>query len=229
MMPMATNIIELSYGQVLIEHFQKSDIPYFAMYRGTDATGYAITKIWTKNINSIYAVGSDVTAMDKHTTRAQLNIARAFFKYVFAKPYHKQIDDIFENMVTIPLIVDQTTMYIGEHALCSGSGLTNIVESLIRIYIGLDCFHFTDEEVIGDDSLGFTNIPPNPVQIVKGLSTYGYPANEDKQNISLTFTEYAKRMYTKNITYSDRLASVYLTVFALNSLLHQSRYYNPSE
>jgi hypothetical protein len=102
MYPMATNIVEGSFTQPLKEAIMKSNLNFFAPWRGYEHVLNRITKHYN---DGEFLSASDFSHTDAHFTRWAMLEVYDVIKYAFQEQYWNALRDSMLHVCTIPLIV----------------------------------------------------------------------------------------------------------------------------
>lgn len=228
MFPMSLNLIEFSFAQPLQEALQNSDEEwirnYLSPWKGFEFVKLTLTRQWHgQNID-----GGDTTKMDANMRPAQLRLVYEIVKHLFQEQYWNDLYKSLMHVNTIKMLVSREQWYVGTHGLASGSGWTQLTETVLQLFMSWRIK--AHGQGIGDDFYWLSNMSAQ--ELVTYLGEYGLPANVDKQTVSSTELHFLQRLFIKDFfSREDRstLGGYYPTVRALNSLLHPERMVKPKD
>lgn len=229
MYPMSMNLLELRFEQVLQALLRDSSTEWIRQYvspwTGYEDVKHTLTRQWP-HVAPI--AGGDTTKMDAHMRRAQLRLFYEIVKWAFQDRYWDELYQCIMRVTDIPLLVGREAMLTGNHGLASGSGWTQLSETVLTMFLAFS--HNTTGQGIGDDF--YWNIDTTAEELVSWLSDIGLPANEDKQGISNESLSFLQRMNRQSFFSRDDkqiLGAYYPTVRALNSSLNPEKFHKPKD
>lgn len=227
MFPMSVNLIEFTFSQVIQESLQNSPTEwirdYLSPWLGYEDVKQTLTKQWKGHID-----GGDTTKMDAHMRPAQIQLVYEIVKWLFQKSYWEELHRSLMNICTIPLLYSKQRAYVGTHGLASGSGWTQLTETVLQLFMAWNLK--VHGQGIGDDFYWLVDM--NADELVDYLSEYGLPANPDKQTVSYDYLTFLQRMNRKGFfsRESDKvLGAYYPTVRGLNSMLNPEKFHKPKD
>jgi hypothetical protein len=228
MFPMSQNLIEFQFAQVIQDALQESPTgwirDYLSPWQGFENVKQTLTVQWPK-IAPI--IGGDTTKMDAHMRPAQIRLVFEIVKWLFQESYWDQLYRCLIHICEIPLLYSKTETYIGIHGLASGSGWTQLTETVLQLFMAW--MKGVVGQGIGDDFYWLSDM--NAEEIVDYLGKFGLPANPTKQTVStdtLTFLQRLNHQSFYSRERKDVLGAYYPTVRALNSLLNPEKYHKPN-
>lgn len=229
MFPMSQNLIEFQYAQVIQDALQNSPTgwvrDYLKPWRGYEDVKLTLTSQWP-HVGPI--IGGDTTKMDAHMRPAQIRLVFEIVKWLFQESYWESLHRSLSHICDIPLLYSQTEYYTGVHGLASGSGWTQLTETVLQLFMAWK--RGVIGQGIGDDFYWIADMSAE--EIVDYLGKFGLPANPAKQTVStdtLTFLQRLNRQNFYSREDSTCLGAYYPTVRALNSLLMPEKFHKPSE
>jgi hypothetical protein len=228
MFPMAVNLIEFSYAQVIQDALQKSNAEWIRIYLspwiGFDRVKSAITDQWsTQNVD-----GGDTTKMDAHMRPAQIMLVYEIVKWLFQEKYWSELRSSLMNICKIDLLIGQTERIVGTHGLASGSGWTQLTETVLQMFMAWRAH--VKGQGIGDDFIWYADMTAD--ELVAYLAEYGLPANPDKQTVSTTHFTFLQRYFHRDFFSREirtELGAYYPTIRALNSMLNPEKFHKPKD
>lgn len=226
MFPMSQNLIEFSYSQVIMEALQNSPTSwvraYLSPWEGYEFVKRTLTTQW----HGQHIVGGDTTKMDANMRLAQIRLVFEIVKWLFQPAYWEGLQRCLEHICTIPLIVSTSTQLIGNHGLASGSGWTQLTETILQLFMAWNLG--VHGQGIGDDFYWLTDSTAE--DLVEYLAAYGLPANPTKQTVGTVSLTFLQRMNHQNFfSREDKnmLGGYYPTIRALNSMLNPEKFHKP--
>lgn len=228
MFPMSMNLIEFTFSQEIQDALLNSPASwvrqYLSPWLGFEHVKQTLTSQWqSQNI-----VGGDTTAMDAHMRPAQIMLVFEIVKWLFQKQYWDDLKKCLLHITSIPLLVDCNKMIVGTHGLASGSGWTQLTETVLQCFMAW--MEKSIGQGIGDDFYWISDMDADAT--VNYLSKYGLPANPEKQTISATEVHFLQRLFHQGFVSresSSILGAYYPTVRALNSMLQPEKFHRPEE
>lgn len=227
MFPMSMNLIEFSFTLPLQDALKSGPQwvrQYLSPWDGFNAVKVTLTKQW-ENRN---VCGGDTTAMDAHMRPAQIRLVYEIVKHAFQPHYHEDLWKTLQHVNNIPLLVSTSEWVSGTHGLASGSGWTQMSETVLQLFMAWVLR--VHGQGIGDDFYWLVDMDAD--ELVCYLGKYGLPANAAKQSVSKSHFSFLQRCFAKSF-YSKEddtvLGAYYPTVRALNSLLHPEKYHRPKD
>lgn len=229
MYPMSMNLIEFSFSQPIQEALLNSPLTwvrdYLSPWKGFEDVKHTLTNQWHSRRN---ICGGDTTAMDAHMRPAQLFLVFTIVSQLFQKKYWKELYRCLMHVNDIPLLVSKSSALQGIHGLASGSGWTQLSETVLQLFMAW--MLKTRGQGIGDDFYWIVNMTAD--QLVSYLGKFGLPANAAKQSVSEVEFSFLQRLFIKGFSSaeSDKVVGAYYpTVRALNSMLNPEKFHNPRD
>lgn len=245
MFPFATTIVENSFVMPVLKHLKELDLPFFSAWEGFSHVEKNITPMIESYEN---LVGTDFTAMDQHFTVDKSLQVYAVVKHFFQKSQWRALKESMCWAHEIPVLTPDGMVY-GEHGMASGSGWTNLSETIFNMILSefisikikaneMQPERSTGSEAplrsmgLGDDGFMATSCADAADIFVECANSVGLESNRSKQVSSTDYTQYLQRTFVRDY-YSpynpEVLGGVYPIVLAFNSLVYPERYINPKE
>lgn len=245
MFPFATTIVENSFVMPVLKYLKELDLPFFSAWEGFSHVENNITPMFKSYEN---LVGTDFTAMDQHFTVDKSMQVYAVIKHFFQKSQWRALKESMSWAHEIPVLTPDGMIY-GEHGMASGSGWTNLSETIFNMILSefisikmkaeaseTERNNGSDAPLVsmglGDDGFMATNNPDAADLFVECANSVGLESNRSKQVSSTDYTQYLQRTFIRDY-YSpyktDVLGGVYPIVLAFNSLVYPERYINPKD
>nr|UAW00469.1 MAG: RNA-dependent RNA polymerase [Porcine picobirnavirus] len=241
MFPMSVNIVEQSFQQPLQDYLRKKnastkDLKFFTPWDGYDY----VQKIISQYAPSVtIKFGCDYSKMDQH-----FNFYHALQCFEVIKHYFhpKYWNDLYESIhyTFYCDVVAPDYLIAGPHAMPSGSGWTNFLETIFNYilvhYLRLK-YHIKIEQAmgIGDDQLWFLPYDTKDIDsltkfIVSQFESVHLAANAEKQEVSDIMASFLqRRSYAEWAPHGIQYAGVYPTIRALTSEVYPEFYHNEKE
>lgn len=228
MFPMSLNLIEFSFAQPIQEALLNSQTEwirdYVTPWRGFDDVKVTLTDSWEGE----QLIGGDTTKMDANMRLAQIELVFEIVKWFYQVQYWDDLHRSLQHICTIDLLVSTDSVLSGRHGLASGSGWTQLTETILQMFMAWRLQ--TRGQGIGDDFYWFSDMSAD--DMVEYLAKYGLPANPSKQIVSSVELHFLQRMFHQGYfsRESDKvLGAYYPTVRGLNSMLQPERYHKPKD
>lgn len=228
MFPMSMNLLEFQYTQVLQDELRRSNkfvTTWLSPWLGYEDVKSSLTVMWHgENI-----LGGDTTKMDAHMRRAQIKLFWRITRWLFQEKYWETWLRICLHVNDIPIIVNDKYMLTGYKGLSSGSGLTQITETVLILFLGW-LKQVKAGMGIGDDFVMLDDATAE--MLVAWLAELGLPANPQKQSVSKTEVTFLQRLNVQGFfsrEQKDILGGYYPTIRALNSSLNPEKFHNPKK
>nr|QIR30723.1 RNA-dependent RNA polymerase [Chicken picobirnavirus] len=236
MYPMATNLVEGSFFQVIFKKLIASRLNVIAPWIGFDHVRYKVTELYSSRENVLLA--SDFSATDEHfTINSTLEVAEVL-EQCFQKQYRQALRESLMHMHRIPLVISATEFIDGLHGVSSGSNWTNFVETIFDIILGFYVARITHNAIncayaIGDDMLWVQRKSLN-IEIPSFSSRLGVRVgqviNPEKLSNSQNKVKTLQRLFVRGEFRPDgTLRAVYPTIRALNSSIFPERFHSPAK
>lgn len=228
MFPMSINLIEFSYAQVIQDALMNSDASwiraYLSPWKGYEEVKQTMTSQWSgQNVD-----GGDTTKMDANMRPAQIELVYEIVKWLFQKQFWDDLHDSLQHICKIDLLYSKDRAYVGTHGLASGSGWTQLTETVLQLFMAWRAGVLG--QGIGDDFYWVADMTAE--QLVSYLEEYGLPANEKKQSVSRDELTFLQRLNLQGFfSREDKhvLGAYYPTIRALNSMLQPEKFHKPKD
>lgn len=234
MFPMAINIQELRFYQPLIAACQQHNL--VPAWNGNDAVDEEITLLFDSKPKEDVVICTDFTKFDQHFNHEmQACASRVIQSLMTSGPDERYwLEEVYPIKYSIPLSIDMGRIVIGEHGMASGSGGTNVDETLSHKCLQLEAAITSKAELnphsmcLGDDGL-LTYPGIDLDHVLDTYTSHGQEMNESKQEVSKSEATYLRRWYSNEYRIQGMCRGVYSTYRALGKLMGQERFYNPKE
>lgn len=231
MFPMSVNLIEFSFAQIVQESLQHSPskevTDYLSPWEGYEVVKRTLTSQWP---NGSQVVGGDTTAMDAHMRPAQIELVYEIVKWLFQKQYWDELHQSLTHINKIDLLYSRDRKYVGTHGLASGSGWTQLAETVLQMFMSYVKSSKLCGQGIGDDFYWLSDM--NADELVEWLGKFGLPANPSKQTVSNVYLHFLQRMNRHDFfSREDQhvLGAYYPTIRGLNSMLQPEKFHKPKD
>ena len=234
MFPMAANLVEGSYFQVLYSAFVRNNFTFLSPWVGFSAVRDLVGQTYNKEQKFIAA--SDFSSTDAHFHKAASLEVYDVLAPLFQARYRDGLRESLEHMHTIPLVIGPDRKIVGQHGVSSGSNWTNFVETIFdwifSLYVGMEEneIGYSGLYAIGDDMSwvsaryddGFAGelerLGESVGQVIKAEKT----TNERDSVKSL------QRLFQRGYNNSTgKIRGVYSTIRALRSSVYPERFHDP--
>nr|AVD54059.1 RNA-dependent RNA polymerase [Macaque picobirnavirus 23] len=229
MFPMSVNLIEFSYSQVIQDRLQNSTAEwirnYLSPWKGYEDVKLTLTHHWSDPVN---LDGGDTTKMDANMRPAQIELVFEIVKWLFQRSYWEELHQSLSHICKIDLLYSKDRAYVGTHGLASGSGWTQLTETVLQLFMAW-CSGVQGQG-IGDDFYWVANMDAD--ELVDYLAKFGLPANPSKQTVSTDELHFLQRMNHRDFfSREDKhvLGAYYPTIRGLNSMLNPEKFHKPKD
>lgn len=229
MYPMSMNLIEFRYSQVIQDRLQNSPArwirDYLSPWKGYEDVKETLTAQWP---SARPIVGGDTTKMDANMRPAQIRLVYEIVKWLFPSRYWDDLYNSLMRVTNIPLLIGPDDQFIGTHGLASGSGWTQLTETVLQLFMAWN--RKVIGQGIGDDFYWISDMDAK--ELVDWLGNFGLPANPSKQTVAEDYLTFLQRMNRQGFFSRESgstLGAYYPTVRALNSLLWPEKFFKPKE
>nr|UAW00431.1 MAG: RNA-dependent RNA polymerase [Porcine picobirnavirus] len=228
MFPMSVNLIEFSFSQVIQDVLQSSEQKwirdYLSPWKGYENVKQTLTFQW----NNHNVDGGDTTKMDAHMRPAQIQLVFEIVKWLFQRQYWDELHSSLMHICKIDLLYSKDRAYVGTHGLASGSGWTQLTETILQLFMAWSAG--VQGQGIGDDFYWVADMTAD--ELVDYLGKFGLPANPTKQSVSkeeLTFLQRMNHQSFFSREDSKVLGAYYPTIRGLNSMLQPEKFHKPKD
>lgn len=228
MFPMSMNLIENSFQIQIQRALQDSPLDWVKNYLQPWAGYEFVKKQLTKQWHGQQVDGGDTTKMDAHMRPAQLMLVFEIVKWLFQEKYWAELQKCMLHVNTIDLLVSDKFKLQGVHGLASGSGWTQLSETVLQLFMAYNAQ--TEGQGIGDDFYWLSSMDAQ--ELVNYLAKFGLPANSAKQSIAnneLTFLQRLNHQGFFSREDDKVLGAYYPTIRALGSMLWPEKFHKPKE
>jgi hypothetical protein len=219
--------LDLTVERPLLEAIRK--LPGFTPWIGQDAVDEEITRILRKAEQLQVPVYSlDQSHFDASVPRELLDVVRdAMYHYC---PSDK-LDLIMEVFATVGLVCPDREWGPRNGGVPSGSGLTNMVDSLINLFAGWYCAYRLEVELIdysiqGDDAVFLFSQAVDPQDLADAMLELGLTTNAEKQFISERSAHFLQRWHSLDYMPDGIAHGVHSPYRSLVGLTGLERYIN---
>lgn len=231
MNPFDLNVKELQFYQPLIEAIQRNSL--IPAYLSMDAVDVQVTRLFDSKPKSDVVICTDFSKFDQHFGKPMQDAAHLILSSLADPNLHSSwFKEIFPLKFTLPLVCSEEIMISGQHGMGSGSGGTNIDESLSHRALMYEAALSAGAKLnpysmaYGDD--GILTYPGITVEHVIGAyEKHGLEMNPQKQMVSKTDCVVLRRWHSTKYRINGIMVGVYSTFRALGRLMAQERYYDP--
>lgn len=235
MFPFSTNLIEQSFVNPILEVIRSNAVPSFSAWEGFDKVALSFTN---EGISSTKTkCSTDYVKMDKHFGPDHFDFVYLVLGPVFQPQARALLRESLTHCSLIHVLVSTDKLYTGTHGMPSGSGWTNLAESIVSIAIMMTVEdHYGEvaiKQVLGDDGVMAWNSEINdfPDVFSEHSRSFGLVSSPEKQRVDgKTFT-YLQRFFDVRIktqlSGKTVVAGSYPGVLALNSGMNPERFHDP--
>jgi len=233
MFPMSTNLVEKEYVIPIMDCIRSNRVRSFAAWEGFDEVEEAFMAQGAFKAKTLASM--DYTGMDQTMVSDQMEIVYDIVAPIFQPKYRAGLHESLMHCINIPILIDERSMIIGIHGLASGSGWTNLSESIISEFVHElinQRIELVGNQLLGDDGAMSTNSELDFAQVIAEASlSCGLEANPEKQDISSKTLHYLQRFFDKTILVpgTSTVAGCYPTVLAINAGMNPERFHSPEK
>nr|UAW00769.1 MAG: RNA-dependent RNA polymerase [Porcine picobirnavirus] len=231
MFPFAVNVDELTCYQPLIEAAQSFNL--IPAWVGMDNVDESITRLFDTKSPDDVVICTDFTKFDQHFNAPMQNAAKTILAGLLdgGPVSARWLREVFPIKYNIPLIIGWEQVRFGEHGMASGSGGTNVDETLAHTALQFEAALSCGKELnpnsmcLGDD--GVLTFPGITVEdVMRSYTSHGLEMNQDKQYVSTQDCVYLRRWHHKDYRKDGVCVGVYSTARALGRLCMQERFFD---
>nr|UDL14461.1 MAG: putative RNA-dependent RNA polymerase [Picobirnavirus sp.] len=240
MFPFSVNLCELQLYQPLIEAAQKRNlVPAWVSMESVDAE---VTQLFDTKRPEDLIVCTDFSRFDQHFNKHLQGAAKTILTRLMTwnAQSHDWLERVFPIKYAIPLTWKcsrygedyHCTEFRGYHGMASGSGGTNVDETLAHRAMQWEAALKQGEMLnphsmcLGDD--GILTYPYITVdEVVAAYSAHGQECNRDKQYASAEDCVYLRRWHHNEYRVGGVCVGVYPTTRALGRLRYLERFMDP--
>lgn len=236
MIPYSTTLLELSFVDPLLDHIMSLKLPELATFEGFDEVKRSLYKHHA-NVGNGMVFGGDSTKMDDHFgVECTLQVFDVL-KHAFSPNDQSLFKKLCIHMHNIQRAWIDGKKIVGEHGLASGSGFTNLFET-IHDMIVLEVAKITKPQLfiqsweIGDDyCVALTQQRKYAHFFVSLFEACGLPGNLEKQSDDPDWFEFLQRTGIKGYIDHKKKETkmIYLLMSAMRSAVYPENFINPEE
>lgn len=231
MFPLSANIAELSCYKSIIRAGQSGLLP---VWISNEAVDRRVTALFDTKSKDDYVVCTDFKRFDQHFNKHLQNSASHILRYVFRKEHllDNWMKNVFPLKYNIPLWCSKDLVFLGDHGMASGSGGTNVDETLAHMCLQHESALLDSTELnpysqcLGDDGiLSYHKIDVD--KLIKHYTSHGLVMEPSKQDVSRDSAIFLRRWHHTKYRVANVCVGVYSTFRALGRLCEQERFYDP--
>nr|UAW00442.1 MAG: RNA-dependent RNA polymerase [Porcine picobirnavirus] len=236
MFPFSVNLVEQSFQQPLQDYIRSKRVEFFTPWEGWES----VQKVISSKSSHLLKFGCDYTKMDQHFNYWHAEQCYHVIKHFFHPKYWDRLHESIEYTFNCDIVAAEYLIE-GPHAMPSGSGWTNFLETMFNFillhYLEMK-FHLKFEGAmgIGDDQLYFIDYEGDvdglTELIVRTFNECGLDSQSQKQEVHYTHTTFLQRSIWatwNGVDDSTPWAGVYPTVRALTSEIYPEMYHNDDD
>lgn len=233
MFPMSTNLVEKGYVIPIMDAIREDHVLSFAAWEGFDEVEQAFSK--QNAFSARFKASMDYTGMDQTMCDDQMEIVYDIVAPIFQPKFRAGLKESLKHCINIPIMYEYGTVLTGTHGLASGSGWTNLSESIMSEFVHElinQRVKLIGNQLLGDDGAMTFNSDVNFAQIIAEASeSCGLEANPEKQDIDRNTLHYLQRFFDDTIFIegTDIVAGSYPTVLAINAGKYPERWHDPDK
>ena len=237
MYPMATNLVEGSFFQVLQSRLMHSPLAdqFLAPWKGFETVRDLVSRAYP----TAAIAASDFSATDAHF---QLDTSMEVFDVIsrcFQAQYRDLLRESILYMHNIPLLIGVDRQIIGQHGVSSGSNWTNFIETIFDMifseYVRIEesksygaSSSYSGLYAIGDDMAWVVPRSAYDDNFAERLEAYGKLVGQDVKAEKTTNdpdkVKSLQRLFQRGFLREDhKIRAVYPTIRALKSLVYPER------
>lgn len=232
MFPMAANLVEGSYFQVLQSALINKGFTFLAPWIGFDAVR---NLVGTTYHASKAIAASDFSKTDEHfKVYSSLEVFDVLAP-LFQARYRIGLRESLEHMHTIPLIVGPDKKLVGSHGVSSGSNWTNFVETIFDWIFSIHAANvlkggYSGLYAIGDDMSWVSDRYDESFasDLERLGKDVGQQIKSEKTTNELDSVKSLQRLFQRGYNRPDgEIRAVYSTIRALKSSVYPERFHDP--
>jgi hypothetical protein len=200
--------------------------PAFAAWVGQTAVDEEVTNILGTNKFPILSV--DFSGFDASVPAKLIHLAFDLLRLWFNETAARDIDFIEQVFLNIPLITPEGVLYRVDGSVPSGSGVTNLIDSLVQGLAGWYAAYsngITIDRMLvqGDDGVYSFNGSWEPEKIFKAFKDLGLQAGSDKGGISMDDVRFLQNLHHRNYRVNGLNVGVRPLLRILNGMMSYER------
>lgn len=233
MMPFSVTLRELRYVDPLIEHIQRIKLIETTPMEGFDEVKKSMYITGTNRAPGM-VFGGDSTKMDDHFGEDCTMEVYDVLKLAFPQSEWTRFKELCRFMHYIPRVWINDKKVVGKHGLASGSGFTNLFETIHDMIVlevaRLKSPEVKDARMIGDDyEVDMKKKGKYSKFFVNLFGQCGLPGNLDKQSDDYNSFEFLQRIGIKDYVNDTEkyVRMIYLLMSAMRSAIYPENYVDP--
>lgn len=193
--------------------------PTFAAWVGQDRVNQVVTEILNSNNYPILSV--DFSGFDASVPELLIRMAFDLLRLWFKEEYRRDIDFVEEVFINIPLATPVGVLTRNGGSVPSGSGVTNLIDSLIQGIAGWYAALRNGNGIAmmmvqGDDGLYSFRRPWKPEAIFEAFDELGLTASSDKGGISMDSARFLQNVHHRD----HEVGGLYVGIRPLSRILN---------
>jgi hypothetical protein len=239
MFAMSCNLVELSFVNVILDLIKKNGVQSFASWKGFTPLVETLDNQRVRDKDQYLSL--DYTKMDKHFNGLCTEFVIDVLTPIFQDSSRDLLRQSLEHINHVDVLVEPRKLITGRHGMPSGSGWTNLAESILAFGVILETTKRlglklgTDSicQVLGDDGfLGLSLINSEAAIVFSEVaSDFNMSANPDKQGDSTDNFNYLQRFFDRDVSFNlegrNVMAGSYPGILALNTAMNPERIHEP--
>lgn len=194
----------------------------------------AVTKLLqtAKNLGED-VISGDISNFDASVPYVLIEAVFDLFRYWFTDDSESLLNILEESFSTMALVTPDGIFSDRKGGVPSGSGLTNLVDTLVNVicarYVARRLrITLVGGEWLGDDSVTVYHPNPGVTEISGALKELGFESNPDKQFVSKDSAHYLQRWHSLKYQLTGVSRGVRSLYRALNGMMSLERYIDTS-
>lgn len=239
MFAMSCNLVELSFVNVILDTIKSNEVLSFAAWKGFTPVVDSLDKQRVRDKKQYLSL--DYSKMDKHFNELCTEFVIDVLTPVFQPNSRDLLIKSLRHINEVSVLVEPTKLYTGFHGMPSGSGWTNLAESILSFgiilqttkFLGLELSNNAIAQLLGDDGfLGLSENHPEAANVFSEVaSKFGMVANQEKQGDSTEHFNYLQRFFDRDVSFDlegrNVMAGSYPGILALNTAINPERIHDP--
>jgi len=229
----ALNLIEKTYLYPIMEAIRQEAHPFFSAWEGFDQVELGLAEMKFFSEDNVY-ITQDYEKMDKHVNTTQMLIGHKVTSSMFQDKFVQLWKEILDYVLIAPVLIQLDKLVTGLHGMPSGAGVTNLIETIISLYIYIrygEVVTTTAGMALGDDMIFAvkreTNSDDEILDVMTTISKeVGQVLNPEKQRIDGHTIVFLQRFFDDRIPNSGIVRGMYPSILALNTAMHPERFHD---